>query len=147
MATEADTCRKFGVAKLQVAGWDNDPYSIAEQCTITDGRVVPVRRLFAALHTRFSAGRRPFNHTEGKDERYYQQIAINRTVEEILKGRQRLLLTVVTGTEKTLVAFQICRCRFKSGRPHQRCARSRAAGDGKKCPAAAAPVPRLTIVA
>jgi hypothetical protein len=42
MPTEADTCRKFVVPKLQAAGWDNDPHSIAEQRTITDGRVVPV---------------------------------------------------------------------------------------------------------
>jgi type I restriction enzyme R subunit len=50
----------------------------------------------------------PFNHAEGKDDRYYQQVAINRTVEEILKGRERLLLTMATGTSKTFVAFQIC---------------------------------------
>ena len=37
MLTEADTCRKFVVPKLQAAGWDNDPHSIAEQRTITDG--------------------------------------------------------------------------------------------------------------
>ncbi len=37
--TEADTCRKFVVPKLQAAGWDNDPRSIAEQRTITDGSV------------------------------------------------------------------------------------------------------------
>src|SRR5947208_573979 len=42
MPTEADTCRKFVVPKLQAAGWDNEPYSIAEQRTITDGRIVPV---------------------------------------------------------------------------------------------------------
>jgi hypothetical protein len=35
----------------------------------------------------------PFNHSAGKDERYYQQTAINRTVEAILKGDNRLLLT------------------------------------------------------
>ena len=39
-ATEADTCRKFAVPKLVSAGWDNDPHSIAEQRTITDGRIV-----------------------------------------------------------------------------------------------------------
>ena len=42
MPTEADTCRKFVVPKLQAAGWDNEPFSIAEQRTITDGRIVPV---------------------------------------------------------------------------------------------------------
>ena len=41
MANEADTCRKHVVPKLQAAGWDNEPYSIAEQRTITDGRIVP----------------------------------------------------------------------------------------------------------
>jgi type I restriction enzyme, R subunit len=50
----------------------------------------------------------PFNHTVGKGERYYQQIAVNRTVEAILKGQKRLLITMATGTGKTAVAFQIC---------------------------------------
>ncbi len=40
MSTEADTCRKFVVPKLQVAGWDSDPHSIAEQRYFTDGRIV-----------------------------------------------------------------------------------------------------------
>ena len=43
---EADTCRKFVVPKLQAAGWDTDPHSIAEQRTITDGRIVPVGKGF-----------------------------------------------------------------------------------------------------
>jgi len=34
------------VPKLQAAGWDNEPYSIAEQRTITDGRIVPVGKGF-----------------------------------------------------------------------------------------------------
>jgi type I restriction enzyme R subunit len=198
MPTEADTCRKFVVPKLQGAGWDTEPHSIAEQRTITDGRVVPVGKGFirkppkrvdyllrytrdfplavveakaaykiaadavqqarsyaemlglkfayatngqdiieidyftskethvtnyatpAQLWQRYQAGQglskpeigdrllTPFNHDEGKDERYYQQSAINLTVEEILKGRERLLLTMATGTGKTFVAFQIC---------------------------------------
>src|SRR6266446_9882994 len=40
MPTEADTCRKFVVPKLQAAGWDNDPHSIAEQRWFTSGRIV-----------------------------------------------------------------------------------------------------------
>jgi len=40
MATEADTCRQFVVPKLQAAGWDSDPHSIAEQRSFTDGRIV-----------------------------------------------------------------------------------------------------------
>ena len=40
--------------------------------------------------------------------RYYQQIAIHRVVEAILRGKPRVLLTMATGTGKTFVAFQIC---------------------------------------
>jgi type I restriction enzyme, R subunit len=198
MPTEADTCRKFVVPKLQAAGWDNDPHSIAEQRTITDGRIVPVgkgfirkppkrvdyllrytrdfplgvveakasyktaadavqqARVYAemlelkfayatngheiieidyftgverpcadyptpqALWQRYRDGNgilepavsdqllTPGNHAVGMGERYYQQIAINRAVEAILKGQRRLLLTMATGTGKTAVAFQIC---------------------------------------
>jgi type I restriction enzyme, R subunit len=196
--SEADTCRKYVVPALQSAGWDDDPHSIAEQRTITDGRIVPVgkgfvrkppRRVdFLLRYTRdfplavieakasyksaadglqqakdyaemlglkvayatngheiiefdYHTGREttltaypspgelwrryrvaagipdddvaarlltPYNHAVGKGERYYHQIAINRAVEEILKGRRRLLLTMATGTGKTAVAFQIC---------------------------------------
>ena len=198
MPSEADTCRKFVVPKLQAAGWDSEPHSIAEQRTITDGRMVPVGKGFirkppkrvdyllryardfplavveakasfksasdglqqakayaemlglkfayatngheiiefdyltgiergsadyptpAQLWERYRAGSgltsqkladqllTPFNHTVGKGERYYQQIAVNRAVEAILKGQKRLLLTMATGTGKTAVAFQIC---------------------------------------
>lgn len=38
--TEADTCRKYVVPKLQTAGWEADPHSIAEQRQFTDGRIV-----------------------------------------------------------------------------------------------------------
>ena len=198
MNTEADTCRKFVVPMLQAAGWDNEPHSIAEQRTITDGRIVPVGKGFIrkppkrvdyllrytrdfnlavveakagykaasdavqqarayaemlqlkfayatngqdiieidyftgketrvadypspdALWHRYRKGNRlsgnkaaeqlltPFNQAEGKGDRYYQQIAINRTVEAILKGDNRVLITMATGTGKTFVAFQIC---------------------------------------
>ncbi len=196
--TEADTCRKFVVPKLQAAGWDNEPHSIAEQRSITDGRIIPVgsgfvrrppkrvdyllrytrdfplavveakpsyktaadglqqakqyaemlglkfayatngheiiefdyttgvestRPDFPTPETLWARYRTqsgletdaqierlltPFNHTVGKSERYYQQIAINRTVEAILKGNRRTLITMATGTGKTVVAFQIC---------------------------------------
>lgn len=198
MPTEADTCRKYVAPKLQAAGWDDEPHSIAEQRSITDGRIVPVGKGFlrkppkrvdyllrytrdfplavveakaaykaaadalqqakqyaemlglrfayatngheiiefdyftglesslteyptpAALWSRYRAGAgiaddetaerllTPYNHTAGKDERYYQQIAINRTVEAVLEGKRRLLITMATGTGKTYVAFQIC---------------------------------------
>ncbi len=44
----------------------------------------------------------------GKTPRYYQEIAINRVVRAILQGKSRILITLATGTGKTLVAFQIC---------------------------------------
>jgi type I restriction enzyme, R subunit len=198
MNTEADTCRKFVVPALQAAGWENDPHSIAEQRTITDGRVIPVGKGFirkppkrvdyllrhtrdfpiavveakasyksaadavqqarayaemlglkfayatngrdiieidyfrgtetrvpafappSELWTRYQTGvgitlpgqeaqlLAPYNITGGKTPRYYQQIAINRVVESVLAGKNRLLLTMATGTGKTVVAFQIC---------------------------------------
>ena len=46
MPSEADTCRTFVVPLLQAAGWDTEPHSIAEQRTITDGRIVPVGKGF-----------------------------------------------------------------------------------------------------
>lgn len=42
-----------------------------------------------------------------KTPRYYQEIAINRTIEATAKGRDRLLLVMATGTGKTYTAFQI----------------------------------------
>lgn len=42
MNTEADTCRKYIVPKLQSAGWDDAPCAIQEQRTFTDGRVLIV---------------------------------------------------------------------------------------------------------
>ncbi len=196
--SEADTCRKLVVPRLQQAGWDSEPRSIAEQRTITDGRIVPVEKGFirrppkradyllryrrdfvlAVVEAKASyktaaaglqqakdyaqmlglkfayatngqeivefdyftglesilteypspfelwqryctgagiadvqTGQRlltPCNYAVGKGERYYQQIAINRSVEAVLKGEQRILLTMATGTGKTAVAFQIC---------------------------------------
>lgn len=47
--------------------------------------------------------------------RYYQRIAINRTVEAIAKGKDRTLLVMATGTGKTYMAFQIIWRLWKSG--------------------------------
>jgi type I restriction enzyme R subunit len=197
MTNEPDTCRRFVVPKLQAAGWDDEPHSIAEQRRITDGRIVPrggtfarekprkvdyllrysrdialavveakagyrnatdglqQSRLYAEMiglkfayatngHTiieidyfhgtetevsdfptptqlwdRYVRGQRidptaakrlltPGNYTQNKGERYYQQIAVNTAISEILTGNNRVLLTLATGTGKTAVAFQIC---------------------------------------
>jgi len=49
----------------------------------------------------------PLLNLEGKQERYYQEIAIRKTMEAIADGQKRILLTLATGTGKTYVAFQI----------------------------------------
>lgn len=198
MPSEADTCRRIVVPLLQAAGWDEEPHSIAEQRTITDGRIVPLGKGFIRktpkrvdyllrytrdfpiavveakadyrsaadgmqqaksyaemldlrfayatngreiiefdyttgletnrfdypspdeLWRRYRAGRgitqdriadgllTPSNHAGGTSERYYQHVAIQRALEAILEGTRRLLITMATGTGKTLVAFQIC---------------------------------------
>ncbi|MEN6521153.1 MAG: DEAD/DEAH box helicase family protein [Armatimonadota bacterium] len=50
----------------------------------------------------------PAHHLSDKTPRYYQEIAINRSIEAVLKGQPRILLTMATGTGKTVVAFQVC---------------------------------------
>jgi type I restriction enzyme R subunit len=40
-------------------------------------------------------------------KRFYQEIAINNALEAVAQGKQRILLTLATGTGKTVVAFQI----------------------------------------
>ena len=51
----------------------------------------------------------------GKAPRYYQLVAINRTIEAIAKGENRILLVMATGTGKTYTAFQIIWRLWKSG--------------------------------
>jgi len=48
-----------------------------------------------------------FEEVGGKTPRYYQQVAINRAVAAVLRGQQRILITMATGTGKTFVAFQV----------------------------------------
>jgi len=54
-----------------------------------------------------------------KTPRYYQQIAINRIIEAIAKGQNRILLVMATGTGKTYTAFQIVHRLWKSGQRHK----------------------------
>ena len=50
----------------------------------------------------------PFEDTSGHwQPRYYQDIAIDRTLEAIAAGKDRILLTLATGTGKTFIAFQL----------------------------------------
>ncbi len=51
----------------------------------------------------------------GRSPRYYQQIAVNRAVEAVAKGQDRILLVMATGTGKTYTAFQIIHRLWKSG--------------------------------
>lgn len=56
-----------------------------------------------------------FIDNSGYSPRYYQQIAINRTVETVAKKQNRILLVMATGTGKTYTAFQIIYRLWKSG--------------------------------
>ncbi len=55
-----------------------------------------------------------FTDNSGRNPRYYQQNAINRTVEAVAKRQDRILLVMATGTGKTYTAFQIAYRLFKS---------------------------------
>jgi len=55
-----------------------------------------------------------FQDNSGRKPRYYQQIAINRTIEAVAKGQDRILLVMATGTGKTYAAFQIIYRLWKS---------------------------------
>ena len=56
-----------------------------------------------------------YNEISKKKPRYYQRIAINKTVEAIAKGENRILLVMATGTGKTFTAFQIAYKLWNSG--------------------------------
>lgn len=56
-----------------------------------------------------------FQDNSGRSPRYYQQIAINRTIEAAAKNQPRILLVMATGTGKTYTAFQIIYRLWKSG--------------------------------
>lgn len=58
----------------------------------------------------------PYHYTRGaKSPRYYQRIAINKTVEAIANGQRRIMLVMATGTGKTFTAFQIVYRLMKAG--------------------------------
>lgn len=56
-----------------------------------------------------------YDDGSGKTPRYYQLIAINRTIDAIARGENRILLVMATGTGKTYTAFQIIWRLWKSG--------------------------------
>ncbi len=55
-----------------------------------------------------------FQDKSGRSPRYYQQIAVNRTIEAVAKGQDRIILVMATGTGKTYTAFQIIYRLWKS---------------------------------
>ncbi|MDR0498557.1 MAG: DEAD/DEAH box helicase family protein [Holophagales bacterium] len=58
----------------------------------------------------------PYHFQRGdKTPRYYQRVAINRTIEAVARGQNRILLIMATGTGKTYTAFQIIHRLRKSG--------------------------------
>jgi type I restriction enzyme R subunit len=56
-----------------------------------------------------------FDDGSGRMPRYYQRIAVNRTVDAIARGDDRILLVMATGTGKTYTAFQIIWRLWKAG--------------------------------
>jgi type I restriction enzyme R subunit len=65
--------------------------------------------------------RNPLLHPSWRDPegrrtpRYYQEVAVNRVLEAILRGQQRILINLATGTGKTFIAAQIVWKLLKSG--------------------------------
>lgn len=58
----------------------------------------------------------PYYHDAYSHEpRYYQRIAVDRTVEAVARGQKRVLVVMATGTGKTFTAFQIIHRLHKSG--------------------------------
>jgi len=51
--------------------------------------------------------KQPFHFEGSMKPRYYQQIAVDKTLEAIANGKKKILLTLATGTGKTYIAFQI----------------------------------------
>lgn len=56
-----------------------------------------------------------YDINNNRTPRYYQRIAINRTIESVVQGKNRILLVMATGTGKTYTAFQIAHRLKKSG--------------------------------
>ncbi len=66
-----------------------------------------------AWRDRFAAV--PFEDKGGTWQgRYYQEVAITRTLDAMVQGRDRILLTLATGTGKTFIAFQLAWKLFQS---------------------------------
>lgn len=83
------------------------PEQLWEKYKKYKGIVTPAAEKMAAQDYYFDGSNRK--------PRYYQQIAVNRTVEAIGNGQNRIILVMATGTGKTYTAFQIIHRLWKSG--------------------------------
>ncbi len=86
--------------------------------TARSGRAEPVK-LVAEEQAKYGADPllHPFCQPSrcGKELRYFQEVAVRRMVERVVRGQRRILLTMATGTGKTFTAFQIVWKLKKSG--------------------------------
>ena len=86
-------------AEGDVAGFPSPEALWAQTFAQADPATAVWRERFAAI---------PFEEKGGTWQgRYYQEIAIARVLEAIAQGRDRILLTLATGTGKTFIAFQL----------------------------------------
>ncbi len=83
------------------------PEQLWEKYKIYKGIATPTAEKIASQDYYFDGSNRK--------PRYYQQIAVNRTVEAIANGQNRIILVMATGTGKTYTAFQTIHRLWKSG--------------------------------
>jgi type I restriction enzyme R subunit len=100
-----------GVYAIDMATGKEGPQPMAfptpdELWAMTHATTDAWRDRFAAIPFEDKGGSHP--------SRYYQDIAVERAMQAIAAGRQRILLTLATGTGKTFIAFQIAWKIFKS---------------------------------
>jgi type I restriction enzyme, R subunit len=96
-----------------------------ELWTMAYGEYQAEKPVSQALIRKFDAV--PFETKSGeKPPRYYQENAVNNVLESVAEGKNRILLTLATGTGKTAVAFQIAWKLFK--------AKWNINGDGQRSP-------------
>jgi type I restriction enzyme, R subunit len=112
----------FILPSIQKSGW-NLELQMKEQASYTSGKIEKKITLdqFPSpedLWKRYKAYKQIsdeesyvleeyFSEISGKEPRYYQRIAINRTIEAISKKQKRILLVMATGSGKTFISFQI----------------------------------------
>ncbi|MGB8995063.1 MAG: DEAD/DEAH box helicase family protein [Pseudonocardiaceae bacterium] len=88
------------------------PDELWERFCASEGVESPLER--EMLLAPFDSSLRDYN-LEPKRPRYYQRIAVNRALRAIARGQRRILLTLATGTGKTMVALQLVAKLRKAG--------------------------------